>query len=187
MWVVSLNQSKMSVVKFTDKFFISDFMFHLSSFGMAKYIICQFCMVNRLSCVSCNIHKMTENNISFQNVPNVVSFHLHLMLGFYSYSYLWCWWIFLFMPLCIDKNWLQGMCGDLLVLNFGIFVWNKRLWITEWHSVCNEIWQAGRSQVSVQMRSLDFFNSSNPSSRTMALGLTQPLEEMSTGNIFLVG
>jgi hypothetical protein len=32
------------------------------------------------------------------------------------------------------------------------------------------------------MWSLDFFNRPNPSSRTMALGSTQPLTEMSTGN-----
>jgi hypothetical protein len=30
---------------------------------------------------------------------------------------------------------------------------------------------------------VDFFNLPNPSSRTMALGLTQPLTEMSTRNI----
>jgi hypothetical protein len=44
--------------------------------------------------------------------------------------------------------------------------------------------QAGRSRVQVPMRSLDFFcNWPNPSSRTMALGSTQPLTEMSTRNI----
>jgi hypothetical protein len=42
--------------------------------------------------------------------------------------------------------------------------------------------QAGRSRVQVPMRSLDFFNRPNPSSRTMALGSTQPLTDMSTGN-----
>jgi hypothetical protein len=42
--------------------------------------------------------------------------------------------------------------------------------------------QSGRSRVQVPMRSLDFFNWPNPSSRTMALGSTQPLTEMSTGN-----
>jgi hypothetical protein len=35
----------------------------------------------------------------------------------------------------------------------------------------------------IPKRSLDFFNLLNPSSRTMALGLTQPLTEMSTRNI----
>jgi hypothetical protein len=40
--------------------------------------------------------------------------------------------------------------------------------------------QAGRLQVRVLMRSLDSFNLPNPS--TMALGLTQPLTEMSTRN-----
>jgi hypothetical protein len=43
--------------------------------------------------------------------------------------------------------------------------------------------QAGRSQVQILMRSLDFFSLPNPSSRTMALGSTQPLTEMSTRNI----
>jgi hypothetical protein len=42
--------------------------------------------------------------------------------------------------------------------------------------------QAGRSQVQVLM-SLNFFNWPNPSSRTMALGSTQSLTEMSTRNI----
>jgi hypothetical protein len=44
--------------------------------------------------------------------------------------------------------------------------------------------QVGRSQVQVPMRSFDFFNRPNPSSRTMALGSTQPLTEMIPG-IFL--
>jgi hypothetical protein len=43
--------------------------------------------------------------------------------------------------------------------------------------------QAGRSRVQIPMRSLDFFQLPNPSSRTMALGSTQPLTEMSTRNI----
>jgi hypothetical protein len=42
--------------------------------------------------------------------------------------------------------------------------------------------QAGRSPVRVPDE-VDFFNSPNPSSRTMALGLTQPLTEMSTRNL----
>jgi hypothetical protein len=41
--------------------------------------------------------------------------------------------------------------------------------------------QAGRSPVRVPDE-LDFFNLPNPSSRTMALGSTQPLAEMSTRN-----
>jgi hypothetical protein len=40
--------------------------------------------------------------------------------------------------------------------------------------------QAGRSQVRVPKRSLDFFNWPNPSSCTMALGSTQPLTETSS-------
>jgi hypothetical protein len=43
--------------------------------------------------------------------------------------------------------------------------------------------QAGRFLVRFLMRSLDFFNSPNPSSRTMALGSTQPVTEMSTRNL----
>jgi hypothetical protein len=45
--------------------------------------------------------------------------------------------------------------------------------------------QAGRSRVHSQMKSLQFFNLPNPSSRTLALGLTQPLAEMSTKNSLL--
>jgi hypothetical protein len=42
--------------------------------------------------------------------------------------------------------------------------------------------QAGRSLVRVQGE-VDVFNLHNNSSRTMALGSTQPLTEMSTGNL----
>jgi hypothetical protein len=42
--------------------------------------------------------------------------------------------------------------------------------------------QAGRSQAQAPMRG-DFFNIPNPSSRTMALGSTQPLTEMSNRNL----
>jgi hypothetical protein len=42
--------------------------------------------------------------------------------------------------------------------------------------------QAGRSSVRIPDE-VDFFNLSNPSSRTMALGSTQPLTEMSTRNL----
>jgi hypothetical protein len=43
--------------------------------------------------------------------------------------------------------------------------------------------QAGRSRFRFQMRSLEIFHLPNPSSRTMALGSTQPLTEMSTKNL----
>jgi hypothetical protein len=39
--------------------------------------------------------------------------------------------------------------------------------------------RAGRLRVRVLMMLLDFFNLPNPSSRTRALGLTQPLRETS--------
>jgi hypothetical protein len=42
--------------------------------------------------------------------------------------------------------------------------------------------QAGRLRVLFPMRSLVFFNLSNLSSRTMVLGSTQPVTEMSTRN-----
>jgi hypothetical protein len=45
------------------------------------------------------------------------------------------------------------------------------------------IQQAGRSQFRFPMRSLDFFNWPNPSSRTMALGSAESLTEMSTRNL----
>jgi hypothetical protein len=43
--------------------------------------------------------------------------------------------------------------------------------------------QVGRSWVRVTMRLLNFFNLPNPSGRSVALGLTQPLTEMSTRNL----
>jgi hypothetical protein len=43
--------------------------------------------------------------------------------------------------------------------------------------------QAGRLPVRISKKSLDFFNLPNPSSRTMALGSTQPLTEMNTRNL----
>jgi hypothetical protein len=43
--------------------------------------------------------------------------------------------------------------------------------------------QAERLGVQFLMRSLDFSSSPNPSSCTMALGLTQPLTEISTRNL----
>jgi hypothetical protein len=44
------------------------------------------------------------------------------------------------------------------------------------------MFKAGMSRVRVPM-SMVFFNLANPFSRTMALGSTQPLTEMSTRNI----
>jgi hypothetical protein len=41
---------------------------------------------------------------------------------------------------------------------------------------------AGRSRVRIPMRWIFFFNLPTPSSRTMTLGSTQPLTEMSTRN-----
>ena len=43
--------------------------------------------------------------------------------------------------------------------------------------------QAGRSRVRFPMVSLGFFYWHKPSGRSMSLGLTQPLTEMSTNNI----
>jgi hypothetical protein len=43
--------------------------------------------------------------------------------------------------------------------------------------------QAGRSPVRIPDEVDFFFNLPNPSSRTMAMGLTQPLTEMSTWNL----
>jgi hypothetical protein len=43
--------------------------------------------------------------------------------------------------------------------------------------------QAGRSRDRVPMKWIFFFNLPNPSNRTMALGSTQPLPEMSTRNL----
>jgi hypothetical protein len=47
---------------------------------------------------------------------------------------------------------------------------------------CGTTLQAGRSPVRVPDE-VDFFNLPNPSSRTIALGSTQPLTETSTRNL----
>ena len=47
--------------------------------------------------------------------------------------------------------------------------------------------QAGRSRVRFPMVSLEFFHSYKPSGRTMALGLTRPLSEISIRNISWMG
>jgi hypothetical protein len=47
--------------------------------------------------------------------------------------------------------------------------------------------QAGMSRVRFNLRSLDFFNLPNLSSRTMALGSVQPLTEMRIPGIFFGG
>jgi hypothetical protein len=43
--------------------------------------------------------------------------------------------------------------------------------------------QAGRSRVPIPLRSLDSFSLPNSSSRTLVLGSTEPLTEISTRNI----
>jgi hypothetical protein len=43
--------------------------------------------------------------------------------------------------------------------------------------------QAGRSSIRVPDDDVDIFNLPNPSSRTISLGSTQPLTEMSTRNV----
>jgi hypothetical protein len=53
---------------------------------------------------------------------------------------------------------------------------------TRWSSGWGTVLQTGRSQYRFPMLSLEFFID-NPSGRTMALGSTQPLTEMSTRNI----
>jgi hypothetical protein len=61
---------------------------------------------------------------------------------------------------------------------------------SRWHpGVCGSVvgWDAmlqdRRSWFRFPIRSLDFFNCPNSSSRTMVLGPTQPLKEMSTRNL----
>jgi hypothetical protein len=51
------------------------------------------------------------------------------------------------------------------------------------HAWLRHFLQAERSRIQVPMGLLIFFSLPNPFSRTMALGLTQPLAEMSTRNL----
>jgi hypothetical protein len=50
-------------------------------------------------------------------------------------------------------------------------------------SLCDSILQAGKVTSSIPDEVIEFFNLPNPSSRTMALGSTQPLTEMSARNL----
>jgi hypothetical protein len=47
--------------------------------------------------------------------------------------------------------------------------------------------EAGKDAGSIPDEVIGFFNLPNPSSRTMALGSTQPLTEMSTRNLLVGG
>jgi hypothetical protein len=76
-------------------------------------------------------------------------------------------------------------CSDeeLALSNVYLYMYLYNLWrargsVVGWGIML----QAERSRVRFQMRSSDFFNWPNPSSRTMTLGSTQPLTEMSFGN-----
>jgi hypothetical protein len=64
-------------------------------------------------------------------------------------------------------------------VNIDLFLWvpGARSSVVDWGTML----KAGRSPVRVPDE-VDFFNLLNPSSRTMALGSTQPLREMSTRN-----
>jgi hypothetical protein len=68
---------------------------------------------------------------------------------------------------------IVSTCG-YIVLNF---IW---FWGTRWRSGWGTALQTGRSRVRFPMVCLDLFNWHNPPSRILALGLTQPLSEMST-------
>jgi hypothetical protein len=61
----------------------------------------------------------------------------------------------------------RGRCKDSI-----------KIYLREGHAI-----QSGRSRVRVAMRWIFFFNLTNPSSRTLALGSTQLLTELSTRNL----
>jgi hypothetical protein len=67
---------------------------------------------------------------------------------------------------------------DLYLVMY-LFIYGARGSVAGWGTIL----QAGRTRVRFQMRSSDFFNLPIPSSCAMALGLTQPVTEMSTRNI----
>jgi hypothetical protein len=64
-------------------------------------------------------------------------------------------------------------------MNFSPHKFKRNLSISHWGTTL----QAGRSRVRFPMRSLIFFSLSNPYSRIMTLGSTQPLTEVSTRNL----
>jgi hypothetical protein len=75
----------------------------------------------------------------------------------------------------INQICITSICGFLFLFNFDSF----RVHVTVFLLFCTH----GRSRIRFPIKSLDFFNSPNPSSRTMAVGSTKPLIEMSTRNL----
>jgi hypothetical protein len=69
------------------------------------------------------------------------------------------------------------------VSNFVFSVVYSMMYQSLWRSWLGTALQVGRSRVRFPIVSLEFFIVNNCCGRTMALGLTQPLTEMSTRNI----
>jgi hypothetical protein len=83
----------------------------------------------------------------------------------------------------------RKVCFSLKCNN--IYLWPRLNWYEVYHVIGERgsvvgwgtTLQAGRSRVRFPMRSLDVFNWLNLSRRTVSLGSTQPLTEMSTRNL----
>jgi hypothetical protein len=69
----------------------------------------------------------------------------------------------------------EAFCGGPRALSCTCYIHYSRGSVLGWGTML----QAGRSACSIPDEVIGFFNLPNPSSRTMALGSTQPLTEMS--------
>jgi hypothetical protein len=83
----------------------------------------------------------------------------------------------------LSQSWKNALNGKMIILKI-VQVCDRDLSgargsVVGWGTML----QAGRSRIWFPTTSLDFFNWPNPSSRTVALGLTQRLREMSIRNL----
>jgi hypothetical protein len=105
----------------------------------------------------------------------------------FTCSTLWSWiripfeaWMFAFILCLCSPAWVGALrWADLLPKEYyQLSVWLRNCSLVGWGTML----QAGKSPVRVP-NEVDFFSLPKPSSRTMALGSTQPLTEMSTRNL----
>jgi len=130
-----------------------------------------------------SLKKKRNRNLSPQSIYMNLFPHACYMFGqfFYWWNYMCTvvWWtvhISNETPGCLSSFSFIHLFSILHILCCTLFSGARGVAV-DWGTAL----QAGRSRVL--MVSLEFFHWHNPSGRTMALGLTQPLTEMSTRNI----
>ena len=83
-------------------------------------------------------------------------------------------------------SWISAQWKPYLTLGCQwIFVLTVDIWGTRWRSWSRHCATSRKVAGSIPDDVIEIFNWHNPSGHTMALGLTQPLTEISTRNVFL--